>query len=451
MQRQLTNPMTMIQGSSKLALFIALGLAVAAGIVVFAILRSNSSEQSTFAAGTVTVITATEGIPAGARIEPGMLQFTEVSEEGLAPGALANPDLAIGQIARIPILEGEPVLAGKLTSNLQTGSGLSFIIPDGRRALGVRIDKVIGAGGLLRPGDRVDIYAVVSVPTFSTVTGEVVAEPNRPIIVAQDIEVLAVEQELQRVLPTQANVERTNETGGTLSDQADAQPLSSVVTLAVTPTEAQTLLLAEDAGSIRLALRGLGDDGIVATPEAVFSDVIADVSAYPVGEDTSLSYVVPVGLRAMAVAADKVIGAGGLIRPGDRVDVMAVLEVSLAIDGVGVVDGSARAVTLQQNVEVLAVEQALENLTPAEGATEVAGQPAAQPSATVVTLAVSPEIAQAIFLAEEEGSIRLSVRAPGDDEVRPIASTAFFSIRNLFGPVSLVAADGSVDLLGINE
>ena len=81
----------------------------------------------------------------------------------------------------------------------------------------------------------------------------------------------------------------------------------------------------------------------------------------------------------------------------------------------------------------------------------MAGQPAAQPNATVVTLAVSPEIAQAIFLAEEEGSIRLSVRAPGDDEVRPIASTAFFSVRNLFGPVSLVAADGSVDLLGLNE
>jgi Flp pilus assembly protein CpaB len=199
-----------------------------------------------------------------------------------------------------------------------------------------------------------------------------------------------------------------------------------------------------------LAVRGVGDDTLIPTPEIVFSDFIAETSSHPLTEETSLAFIVPEGYRAMAVQVDKVIGAGGLIRPGDRVDVLAVLEVAIQIQDLGLVEGSARAITLEQNVEVLAVEQALEDLagSAALAAGSDADQPAAQPSATVVTLAVSPEVAQAIFLAEHTGVIRLAVRAPGEDTINDVPGTAFFSIRNQLGPVQLLTSQGYVDLLG---
>ncbi len=144
-----------------------------------------------------------------------------------------------------------------------------------------------------------------------------------------------------------------------------------------------------------------------------------------------LSYVVPPGMRAMAVKVDKVIGAGGLVRPGDRVDILAVLDLEYGDLAGGRTLTLPEAVLVAQNVEVLAVEQALENRPPAGAAQGDEGtlveQPEPNPEATVVTLALTPELMQRVFLAEEEGSIRLAVRPAGEGtslelpNVRPIA------------------------------
>jgi len=142
-----------------------------------------------------------------------------------------------------------------------------------------------------------------------------------------------------------------------------------------------------------------------------------------------LGYVVPPGMRAMAVEVDKVIGAGGLVRPGDRVDILAVLDLEYGDVASGRTLTLPEAVIVAQNVEVLAVEQALENRPAAAEGDEgtLVEQPEPNPEATVVTLALTPELMQRVFLAEEIGTIRLAVRPAGEDgdlelpNLRPIA------------------------------
>jgi pilus assembly protein CpaB len=458
MQRQLANPYTALQGSSKFGLLLALALAVGAGIVIFLIAQQDEDAgASVGSAQTAQILLAGSDIPAGTQITASMLRIEPVPLTAVHDQAAASEDLGllVGQTARYNIRQGQQILTTNVISPalVTATDALAFVVPEGQRALGIRVDRVIGAGGLVRPGDRVDVFAVVDIERIDLFTGELTGGAAEPVIVAQNLEVLAVEQELIRVLPTQGNEERTAENGGLLPDQAAAQPASTVVTLAVSPDEGRALLFAEDGGQIRLAVRAPGDNTIVSTETLSYNinDLLEARTAVaqrannvPLNEDTSLAFIVPVGYRAMAVSVDKVIGAGGLIRPGDFVDVLAVIEVTVAIADVGLTEGMSRGITLVQDVEVLAVEQALEN----PNASQEEGQPPAEPNGTVVTLSVAPSVAQAIFLAEEDGTIRLSVRAPGDHTVEVLPGTAFFSVLDQIGPVQLVASGDLVDLLG---
>lgn len=116
-----------------------------------------------------------------------------------------------------------------------------------------------------------------------------------------------------------------------------------------------------------------------------------------------LAYIVPQGKRAVSVAVNPVSGVSGLIRPGDRVDVLATLEVPSGQEQV-----TMTAFALQ-DVEVLAVDQSLSETKPTSGKEETV-------QTKTVTLAVSPEEARRLVLASERGSIRLALRSPADRE-----------------------------------
>ncbi|MFI5268863.1 MAG: Flp pilus assembly protein CpaB, partial [Chloroflexota bacterium] len=158
-------------------------------------------------------------------------------------------------------------------------------------------------------------------------------------------------------------------------------------------------------------------------------------------EESGLAFVVPDGKRAVSIAVSELVGSGGMIVPGDSVDVVAVIDVQTNNNNVDLanprfgVDPSSRsqvqalAQYVLQNVEVLAVAQSLEgDPAPQTTSQKVAGavapgssapQPpkqnaAAQPSAHTVTLAVGPEDAEKLVLAEDKSRIRVVLRAHGD-------------------------------------
>lgn len=428
MIRGVTQRVRTIGGDSRLGLTLAAGLALLTGVLIFVALRANDSTASTrpgtgSAATAVTVVTAQQNIPAGIMITPDMVGVVSVAPDAVLSDVARDPQLVVGRVARIPILQGEQLVAAKLTAVGALGTGLSYIVPDGYRAMAVKVDKVVGAGGLLRPGDRVDVFAVITRDSGT-----------QAVAIAQYVQVLAVEQDLQVVLPpAEPGEDVAVNADGTLVDQPSPQPASTVATLALPPAEALRVFYAESAGAIRLAVRAPGDDFILPASAPSLLEGFEDTA---VNAQTSLSYVVPEGHRAMAVTVDKVVSAGGLIRPGDHVDLLAVLEVDTIGDSTTLT--FARSITVAQNIEVLAVEQALENQTDNTANSEAAEQPAVQPNAIVVTLALTPLQAQHVLLAELQGTIRLSVRPPGDTTLIDIPDSAFFSIANSTNPLELI-------------
>ena len=418
MLRGIAEPLSRLGGSSRLGLLLATVLAIATGgLIVLALGQVQADPANQPLLGqTRSVVTVNTSIPAGSEIRADMLEVSDISVDAVLSGAIADPSEVVGRFARIPILTGEQVVSGKIVNSAAEGEGLPFVIPTGMRAMAISVNKVVAAGGLIRPGDRVDIFAIQEFDQIDPITRSVEQATTRAVIIAQNIEVLAVEQALVRVLPSEGNVERDVESG-TLVDQAEADPTSTVTTLALTPAQAARILVAQEIGSIRLAVRAAGDDATVSASDgaSLETSLLA-----PVDDSRNITYLVPAGLRAFSIEVDKVIGVGGLLRPNDLVDIVAVFDTDNATGELI----ASRATTLAQGIKVLAVEQALENRT---AATDADGapidQPAPQPSADVVTLAVTPELAQQILLAEVHGVLRLSARPVGDAEPLEVQDT----------------------------
>jgi pilus assembly protein CpaB len=143
------------------------------------------------------------------------------------PGGFDSVDKVVNRGVVVPIMENEPLAESKLAP-IEAGAGLPPTIPAGMRAISVKVNEVIGVAGFAVPGTRVDVLAMVR-------------ENNNPMsrIVVSNVQVL---------------------TSGTKYDQEqsrkDGKPISTtVVTLAVTPADAERIALAATDGQIVLALR----------------------------------------------------------------------------------------------------------------------------------------------------------------------------------------------------
>lgn len=127
--------------------------------------------------------------------------------------------------------------------------------------------------------------------------------------------------------------------------------------------------------------------------------------------ERGLGYSVPKGKRAISVAVDDVVGVSGLIKPGDRVDVLATMDVESG--AVNPVDGTSKKVTftkvILQDIEVMAVNQ---NLT--EIINDVEKDQSVEQK--TITLAVTLEEAQPLTMATERGKIRMVLRSPVEKE-----------------------------------
>lgn len=174
----------------------------------------------------------------------------------------------------------------------------------------------------------------------------------------------------------------------------------------------------------------------IAAREQVLSSKI--VNSGPAAISRSLSYVVPQGKRAFAINTSDVQNAGGLLLPGDYVDVVVIYDVEFDNGGEREIREGFLVRTIFQNIEVLAVSQIVADVvaeakaTPTAGgtspatATQANGQRARnseappQPGANTVTLSLTPEQVQTMYLAEENGRIRLSVRPFQEGEEQPV-------------------------------
>jgi pilus assembly protein CpaB len=162
----------------------------------------------------------------------------------------------------------------------------------------------------------------------------------------------------------------------------------------------------------------------IAAGEQVLRNKIADGP-----QAVGFSNNIPQGKRAVAVAVNEVVATGGHIGVGDFIDVIGVFEVHdpAATNTVASSQGDKAkpfvSVTLLQNIQVLAVAEKSEPTIQTSGKSGDKDSSEAS-EAKSVTLALTPEQAEKIFLAEEIGVLRLALRPFGDDEQRRIAPVA---------------------------
>ena len=253
-------PMPSLKGNRKAIMAAALLGLLAAYLSWSMVQRAG---QGASQAGMVPVVVAAQDIPVRTQVTAQMLEVKHVATDARHEKAYTGLEQLNGKITNLPIAAGEQVLSTKFFARRED-SGLAFRVPPGRRAVSVNVNEVISTGGLINPGDFVDVIAVFPATSANDTASESAG------MVIQNIEVLAIAQAIggPATEPTGAAA-IAGQVQGAKPDsrqEAVARPTARTATLAVTPEEAQRLILAEDRGRIRLALRGVDDHEAVGVP-----------------------------------------------------------------------------------------------------------------------------------------------------------------------------------------
>lgn len=190
------------------------------------------------------VAVALVDISLGARISPEMVRMVDWPANALPPGAINDAKLLDARVTRTSIQHGEAILDSKLAPP-GTQGGLSAVVAEGKRAMTVRVNDVVGVAGFALPGNYVDILVNTQDDMAKNGSGR---DPSISKIVLERILVLAIAQE---------------------SNRDDTKPkVVNAVTLELTPEQAEKLDLARSVGTLSLVLRNQVEDKPVNTDGA---------------------------------------------------------------------------------------------------------------------------------------------------------------------------------------
>jgi pilus assembly protein CpaB len=222
-------------------LFAVLALAIfAGGGLAYATYRMQAPPAPPPATmATQPIVVAAADLQLGSELRNEDLRVINFPKGQAPDGAFASPAEILGRGVISAMVRGEPILPGKLAS-AEAGSGLPTVIPEGMRAVSVRVNEVIGVAGYVLPGTRVDVVATAS-PTNQQ--GDMTSK-----VVLANVQVLTAGTRMEQ-------------------DQERGKPVAvTVVTLLVKPEQAERVALASTEGKIQLALRNPLDQGAPETP-----------------------------------------------------------------------------------------------------------------------------------------------------------------------------------------
>jgi len=229
---------------------LALALGFFAAVYVYRNLQSKSGASTE---PNIEVIVAANDLQVGARVEEHDIKVIKIPQDDLPPGAPRRKSDVLGHGVIIPIARGEFILPNRLAGE-NAGSGLPSLIPPGMRAVSVRVNEVVSVAGFVTPGTRVDVLLTGTPGTG----GE-----QQTTTVLQNVAVLASGHTLER------------------TSTGEAQN-TAVITLLVSPDDAQRLTLASSEGHIQLALRNPLDTKQDEVPSSNSRGLYKGVAAPPV-------------------------------------------------------------------------------------------------------------------------------------------------------------------------
>lgn len=235
----------------KLLLFVAAW--VSAGLLTWFLYAKTVAPQTE---RQVRVVVANHDMPLGSLLRQSDLKLIPFPERAAPKAVLYDTKDAVNRVLLTPISLNEPVTATKL-SGTTTVEGMASVIDPGLRAVSVQITDASGVAGLVQPNSRVDV--------LFTRPGNMAEATTSTIL--ENIKVLSIGKQIP--------------TGQAVDPRA---PKSPVVTLVLTPADAQKLELAKNQGKVSLALRNPLDrtaaaSGAPITAEALDPNINTRIAA----------------------------------------------------------------------------------------------------------------------------------------------------------------------------
>jgi pilus assembly protein CpaB len=269
--------------NTRSLVMIAIAMVVALAAVVVAA-RWLTGQKG----GTDKVALAVVDIGLGSRLTPEMIRMVDWPANALPPGAMTDAKMIDGRVSRTSIQRGEPIMEAKLAPP-GTKGGLSAVVADGKRAMTVRVNDVVGVAGFALPGTYVDVLVNTQEEGAKSNSTK---DHSISKIVLERILVLAVAQE---------------------SSRDDTKPkVVNAVTLELSPDQAEMLDLARSVGTLSLVLRNQVDPNPVMTVGATKSLLL---NAPPPPAPVAVPQPAPRPKRKQVVAA-----------PGEKVEMIKGLE-----------------------------------------------------------------------------------------------------------------------------
>jgi len=208
-----------------------------------------------------SVVVAAHALPMGTQLTERDVKVVAWPASSPLAGAYSRVDEVVNRPLVAAVLENEPLVPAKLASR-EAGSGLSSAIPRGMRAISVKVNDVIGVAGFIQPGSRVDLMATIRRSADSVTR-----------TVASNVQVMSAgtKQEQQPKSPLDAK----------------NAPTATVVTLMVTPADAERIALAQTEGQIMLVLRNPLDNETAATTGVQTAALLGQPESTPAPVKTS--------------------------------------------------------------------------------------------------------------------------------------------------------------------
>ena len=222
-------------------LIIAMLAAVAFGLIAAVSVSRYLQAAQLYTKNLTNVVVAKVEIPIGTRIVPEQLSVVQFPKTVAPDGTFPVIDeRLIGRVAIMRISPREPVTEYRLAP-VGVAAGLTSLIPEGFRAMTVKVDDVVGVSGFIQPGTLVDVVVTINPPDERQ-------RDRISKIVLQNIKVLA--------------------NGGNIDKPKNEKEVERVkaVTLQVTPEQAEKLALASSEGKLQLVMRSQIDQGDEQTP-----------------------------------------------------------------------------------------------------------------------------------------------------------------------------------------
>lgn len=222
-------------------LLVAVLLAGLAALGTYRLINYQAKKAASKKVVTVPVVVAAREIDAGTAIGKGDLALRKWPKSTLPKGFFTDAKKVLGRVPMNPVVKGEIILRSRLAAEGLAG-GMAALIPEGMRAVSVRVDDVIGVAGFIQPGDRVDIIATVQKGIYKE-------NPSSRLLL-QNVEVISVGEKIR--MPKGADTSKKK-----------PKPVKvKVATVLVEPIAAEKLALTAQIGKILMVMRARSDSSI---------------------------------------------------------------------------------------------------------------------------------------------------------------------------------------------